>query len=835
MIAPVEVRMGSDQWDRRIVGSSLTQPPYLGALGKTRTEPAQVWMPDGKIRSLSVYTGVDAVADPALAGIACAGTLHQLGHGVSLAIPFTYHDAQAALFLIVIPEGLRHRALALRAEHMALIAADVEHAVPEYVRECEIVIGAEGLSARIESGTSGPSVSRGEMADAEARLSLLRERERALERRERLMSARETVVVSQPNSLPARPVLDSEISVIEDDEPLAFGETVLAETLYTNETEDSELLDDDGELEDVEEVEAEAIDSDDEDVNQLHEIPPRSLHLQTFAEPWPFEERTSLMDALSPVAVSDGSTPLPPDAFARDRTAQLCALESEGKVWLFVRGRPESPHDCDDLDLLVQLDPNAQVPIVLLTLVFDLSGAPEVLRCAVDPEDSEQSRALIALSERFAVQLVALGDDGELEHWATLRGPRERNVQAVLSAIEGKMFSRQAWLAAREATLREPPDYRDLEHPFQIAPAEIHAASATEAAVALDELVEYLEPARRERLTLLFSVPQDVIDAHYKVGIGDALDWGLSLPASLASVATELGIAPDEATLLSRRIAGLCRTSREPDLGGLESGVLRALWTEVVDRAAVLDVSLSAEAEALLATHVGERARAHAEALAETNDADLLPLRAALHLSPVDMSKLSELAQRGSHRDLVDLGELTTQLNDEQTAHLFVRMITRGDSTAKEALHSLLVHSAVERVRLAAASSLASLRSVDAIDHLVARMLATPPPDRSLYARCLGRYGVGSFRAIQRALEQADADDEAVAYVHAHLAQHGALAQVRARSRSHDMREASVARRAMQLAGELKDATSYAQGLEKQGPLTVFCELFDRSLRAQSA
>src|SRR5687768_7213576 len=179
-----------EHWDAQQAASGAAPVlPYQGALGRTRSEPVQVWMPDGTIRALSVYVGVDAQADPALATLARAGTLHHVADGVELAIAFVYHDREAPLMLLVVPEALRHRALALRAEHMALVAADTQHGVPDYVRSAEVVIGPEGLAARIESRRPEAPLHSVSLAVGED-LRALASRERELSRRERLLSAR---------------------------------------------------------------------------------------------------------------------------------------------------------------------------------------------------------------------------------------------------------------------------------------------------------------------------------------------------------------------------------------------------------------------------------------------------------------------------------------------------------------------------------------------------------------------------------------------------------------------------------------------------------------------
>jgi hypothetical protein len=96
-------------------------------------------------------------------------------------------------------------------------------------------------------------------------------------------------------------------------------------------------------------------------------------------------------------------------------------------------------------------------------------------------------------------------------------------------------------------------------------------------------------------------------------------------------------------------------------------------------------------------------------------------------------------------------------------------------------------------------------------------------------AWCLGRYGVGSFRAVCRVLAATPAPREREAWVLAALVQHGARAQVRARARSQSAPEAQLAAHALELANQLKETGNPFVGLEQQGALTVFFESFDRA------
>src|SRR5690606_11406777 len=116
----------------------------------------------------------------------------------------------------------------------------------------------------------------------------------------------------------------------------------------------------------------------------------------------------------------------------------------------------------------------------------------------------------------------------------------------------------------------------------------------------------------RERLRLLWCIPDELVDEHSLQRLGAALDWGLSLSGALAARAIELGLAQDQRALVERRIHGLCRACRAPEETGLEPAVLRALWSEALEHAALLGVTLAEEAREFARQHAGERAMIHA-------------------------------------------------------------------------------------------------------------------------------------------------------------------------------------------------------------------------------
>jgi hypothetical protein len=431
------------------------------------------------------------------------------------------------------------------------------------------------------------------------------------------------------------------------------------------------------------------------------------------------------------------------------------------------------------------------------------------------------------------VEIMALGHGERFEHFATLTAAREHNVRAVLEQLELAAPYDHAQLdAARAEVLHDPPPVDDPTHPFRDAEVREPPRTATEAAVMLDEVAEWLTPERRKTLLLTLCVPDEVIDAFCRDAIGFALDWGLGLPRHVAARALELGLEKDEASLLVRRIEGLCRASTEAEYGGLEESVLRAMWSTTLEQAARLGVSLSARAQSLALEHAGERALVHAEALSDAHDSALEPVRErALRSHEPELEAMTELSSRGAYRDLLALCRAAGKLEADPGARVFAQVAKRHDPVALDALLSLLSMSEAPQVRLGAALSLASRRAVAAIDELAVHVAHEHDPEWRVFALALGRYGAGSFRAITRALVRESTSDERAGEVFAHLALHGARAQVRAKARSRDDAEAVVAKRALERAAELRDGKIAALALEQQGPLTVFCEMFDRYFR----
>ena len=130
---------------------------YGGLLGRTRRAPVLVTEDDGRAEVRWVYRGVNVATDPALAELARRGELLRIDRASGLQLSFVYHDPEARKFALVLPEGLRHRALEERSELIRSLGDEPEHAIPAYVAEAHVVIGVEALERFLNEAPEAPS------------------------------------------------------------------------------------------------------------------------------------------------------------------------------------------------------------------------------------------------------------------------------------------------------------------------------------------------------------------------------------------------------------------------------------------------------------------------------------------------------------------------------------------------------------------------------------------------------------------------------------------------------------------------------------------------------
>lgn len=130
---------------------------YRGAPGTTHRKRVLYTCPCGALRSIEVYAAVDASADPELGQRLVAEDLDlntltcgEDGSTHAVRTPVVYHDPRNKLFILVLPEGMRHRELEERAALLTELAREPEAGVPPYVRGFDVVYGSQGLARFLE-------------------------------------------------------------------------------------------------------------------------------------------------------------------------------------------------------------------------------------------------------------------------------------------------------------------------------------------------------------------------------------------------------------------------------------------------------------------------------------------------------------------------------------------------------------------------------------------------------------------------------------------------------------------------------------------------------------
>ncbi|MFH2006600.1 MAG: hypothetical protein ABI333_08450 [bacterium] len=132
-------------------------------------------LPDGSVVSVRVHTAVNVTKDPALADRLVTGNLNWVQPGGSdelqpVSVPVLYHDEEARLFVLILPEAFRGRELAERAALLRALSEDKSHPVPRYVLNFSVVYGDDGLALLLDrsaGGFQGPPLDDFELAERE--------------------------------------------------------------------------------------------------------------------------------------------------------------------------------------------------------------------------------------------------------------------------------------------------------------------------------------------------------------------------------------------------------------------------------------------------------------------------------------------------------------------------------------------------------------------------------------------------------------------------------------------------------------------------------------------
>lgn len=136
---------------------------YAGRSTRTRREPVVYCCPCGERFRVEIWRAVDS-SDSQAVGRLTDGRLNRVtcpscDASADVQVPVVFHDLAAPRLVLVLPDGLRHRELEERAAFYTQLAADAEPP-PLYVLDAPVVFGAAGLRAVLAPPPSEDSFAR---------------------------------------------------------------------------------------------------------------------------------------------------------------------------------------------------------------------------------------------------------------------------------------------------------------------------------------------------------------------------------------------------------------------------------------------------------------------------------------------------------------------------------------------------------------------------------------------------------------------------------------------------------------------------------------------------
>src|SRR5262245_21545447 len=131
---------------RRVGYNRTAVGAYEGAPGRTRQQGVHYACPCGALYPARIYASVNAKSDAPLAAELLEGKLNRLrcpacGAAAQADLPVAYHDPDAQLFALVLPEWARAREWEERAALLGRLSEDSSVLVPPYVRDPFVVYG----------------------------------------------------------------------------------------------------------------------------------------------------------------------------------------------------------------------------------------------------------------------------------------------------------------------------------------------------------------------------------------------------------------------------------------------------------------------------------------------------------------------------------------------------------------------------------------------------------------------------------------------------------------------------------------------------------------------
>lgn len=781
---------------------------YQGKFGKTTTDRVRYTCRCGEVHAVDVYRSIDVKANPelserilsndiasALNGFRCDRT----GEYHRVSIPVVYHAPDSELFVLALPESLRHRELEERIALLRSLAEDEPGPLPRYVREFGLVFGRDELEAFLE-GEAERALA--EVRDAEASHDLQR-REVAIEEKERTIGAQKLEIERLANEL--------DRSNAELDERLA----------------------------DVEARET-AIE------RRSQELEQQSRRLST--QPPEADEPTPIRQAPKPaVASDDGKTAVGAVAdMAIERwivsgEPTLIGTRDDGQIRFAASlgGRELDELVSKPLEVRLQLHRMPTFPVVCIAVgsADSFSGdGPAPTTFLLNIELPAHLEVLNSLASNFTFSLELFDREYLGVKKKLVSASLAENVPYVMAAAEAHLKNLdghdRSFTKAVIALNNPSYDRYGVHHPERKQFSEEALSvmeSANEVRRALAVAERFSIPANEEYLLMIRSYPLGLWHARRREVVERAVELGLWPGGDLAQVAVSEGIARSRKDLIKR--LHNCFGTMAFESHNLENTAIEDNWAALEAEAQRLGLSLerpggepvihSDRGPQVSGTIGTARVRRNAEAgerhqISERSMDELISL-----LENKDRRKDAaiELAARGEERAIGPVFNTLRRMTRGEAVQVLSASVGFGRKANAHLVDGLRSRKAF--LRQGCALALAVLGGEEGIEAICDLLISEPTPIWKEVARGIGEVGPGAVMSLASRLRGNAEGSERIAWALAHVANNGGRPQVETLAGSRDQRVAAAARRGLEIAPDAKMDNASIRGDDPPREQTV--------------
>jgi hypothetical protein len=780
---------------------------FLGAAGQTRTERVLYSCACGELRPVDVYRCVNAASHPDLARRLAAGELNRIecpGRGPEpVNVSVVYHDPNAGLLVLVIPESARHSELVERAELLRALAADREYPVPTYAVEFIAVFGSQGLAELLAAGPRALGrgsvlVARhetGQPPSAKAASAVVGAPRPDMAGDEREGPATNPLRLFDTADLDA---MDPEAEAVDHGPEVGatalpplppVGEGAAAATAR-NDTRRL-LIDDDSD------------DDDDHDGSNGRHQGGRGRPSSRFPA------------ALAPTKIGLADVAVERWIVSREHDLKL-ADEVGVRLIATVDGRQYTALHGGVVQVRLQMHRLASYPLILVSVANPAAASTEPLVFFFDIADDADREVLTALAREFAFRLQLFDRDYNPVRETDLSANLADNARFALTAAQEHLESIAADRRSfARATIEwsNPRFDRDGHNDSDLAAyrPEVLARLETPAQVrqAVAMVARFSKPAAEEALLLIAGEPMTAWNHTREKVVRRAMSVGLWPGAELAQLAMSLGAAHSRKDLVIRLRRAFARLVNDPQRNDLRPDDIQENWVALDGESTSARDAAEDEASVVSGT-IGEpalgrmpsRGERH-QVLAHIGDAELSELDAdelvaLLDLRSQRVQAALELARRGEVRGIPGIFRVIDDLSRTEVIQVVGDVVRCGDAAGDYLTKAL--RSPKSYVRQAAGLALAVLKTEAGIEALCDQLLTERTSVWRELARAVGHVGPRAVMPlVARLRDLDDSGRERVAWALANVAAQGGRGPVETLAQGRNRIASGVARHALGL------------------------------------